>query len=284
MQPTEPLILIVGGADTGRAPIATALLRRIAESSGYSLRIESSGVVGHDESPAESEARDALATLGIDLSEHRARSLDDDLAARAHILLAVDSGVARVLRARYPAAQSFSLGDLAGTTRDIPDPFRMQVGAWLRYAGEIEAMLKAGVPRLLELLNLPPAHSPERAPVAEAPRQAAAPEPVPPERLAAADRGERLLTFMAELPGVVDWPNARRQLEAELALLSEPASQGDLARPYTAIVQAMLALAAAPPRPEQLVTLRMRIARLRSPIDQAALDEISSRLSEFSSL
>ena len=102
---SEPLILIVGAADTGRAPMAVALLRRMLRRQGAPWRVESAGVVGHDDDPAEPEARDALLAMGLDLSAHTARSLSDALVAEARLLVAVESGVGRVVRARYPAAQ-----------------------------------------------------------------------------------------------------------------------------------------------------------------------------------
>ncbi|NTV63416.1 MAG: low molecular weight phosphatase family protein, partial [Oscillochloris sp.] len=120
----EPaLILIVGAADTGRAPMAAALLQRMLEQRGIPCRVASAGVVGHDAEPAQPEARDALTVLGIDLCQHQARSLTPEIAAEAQVLLATDSGVARVLRARFPQIITFTLGELAGCQRDIPDPF-----------------------------------------------------------------------------------------------------------------------------------------------------------------
>src|SRR5262245_50512815 len=144
-------ILLVGGADTGRAPMAATLLRRLM---GAGVAIESAGVLGHDGDPAEIEARDTMAHMGLDISAHQARSITDELAAAATLLLAVDRGTELVLRARFPGAAGRirTLGELAGRQRDIPDPFRMQIGAWITYAREIEELLKAGLPRIAELL------------------------------------------------------------------------------------------------------------------------------------
>ncbi|MBX0328509.1 low molecular weight phosphatase family protein, partial [Oscillochloris sp. ZM17-4] len=126
-----PLILIIGAADTGRAPMAATLLRRLLHRRGLEWPVASAGVVGHDDQPAQTEARDAIAFLNLDISHHQARSLSEELAGSARVLLAIDSGVARVLHARYPEATIVSLGALAGRQRDVPDPFRMQAGAWL---------------------------------------------------------------------------------------------------------------------------------------------------------
>ena len=149
-----PTILLVGAADTGRAPMAAALLRRLLDARGHAWAVESCGVLGHDGAVAEVEARDTMVHMGLDIAEHEARSIDEALAARAALILTIDRGTALVVRARFPdmAVRTFSLGELAGRARDIPDPFRMQIGAWMTYAREIEAMLEAALPRIAELM------------------------------------------------------------------------------------------------------------------------------------
>src|SRR3954451_15842668 len=148
------IILLSGAADTGRAPMAAALLRRLLEKRPHDWEIESCGVLGHDGAVAEAEARDTMVHMGLDIAEHQARSLNDDLAARAALIITLDRGTALVVRARFPdaAARRYSLGELAGRARDIPDPFRMQIGAWMTYAREIEGMLQAALPRIVELM------------------------------------------------------------------------------------------------------------------------------------
>ena len=148
------IILLGGASDTGRAPMAAALLRRLLNARSDDWAVESCGVLGHDGAVAEVEARDTMVHMGLDIAEHLARSLDDDLAARAALIITIDRGTALVIRARFPvaAARTYSLGELAGRARDIPDPFRMQIGAWLTYAREIESMLEAALPRIVALM------------------------------------------------------------------------------------------------------------------------------------
>src|SRR5262245_8354275 len=147
-------ILLIGGADTGRAPMAAALLRQLLNQRGYNWIVGSAGVLGHDGDQAEIEARETMAHMSLSIDDHQARSLTDDLVAGAALLLAVDSGTALVLRARFPtaAARTHPLGAVAGRQRDIPDPFRMQIGAWITYAREIAALLEGALPRIVELM------------------------------------------------------------------------------------------------------------------------------------
>ncbi|MEI8167395.1 MAG: low molecular weight phosphatase family protein [Chloroflexales bacterium] len=275
----ERLVLIVGGADTGRAPMAAALLERIVARQALGWTVESAGVVGHDGDPAETEARAALLVLGLDLSAHRARSLTAELAQAARVRVAIDSGVARVLQANYSTLSIATLGGLAGRARDIPDPFRMQVGAWLQYAGEIEALLLAGLPRLRALVAGEAVREEAAAPVPPSqPEPPPAPQPRQSERLAAGERASRILGLVADLPGVMNWVAARAQIEADLALMEIPLVPGDLARPYVALVRALLTLTAVPPTAAQVAALRSAVRRLRAPITPADLEAVTQDL------
>jgi protein-tyrosine-phosphatase len=148
-------ILIVGGSDTGREPVTAALLRRRLARTGLDWRVTSAGVTGHDDEPADPEARNAMLAFELDISEHRARSVTAGLIEAAAVLIAIDSGIARVLSAYYPqtVGHIYTIGQLAGVQRDIPDPFRMQMGVWVHYAQEIDQLLAAGMPRLVDLLR-----------------------------------------------------------------------------------------------------------------------------------
>jgi protein-tyrosine-phosphatase len=287
MSTSQPLILIVGAADTGRAPMAVALLRRLLRQRGRSWAVESAGVVGHDGDPAEPEARDAMFTLGLDISGHLARSLDDALVESAALLLAVDRGVARVLRGRPQPARVVALGELAPGSRDIPDPFRMQIGAWLIYAREIEATLRAGLPRLVALVGGEDQEQGQQGDSAGGePPDLPASEPavvtIHPARAAALERAERLLGLLADAPAVIDWSAAREQLSADLSeAAARPLTPGDLAEPYAAVIKAMLGLNASAPRSSQISALRAAISRMRGPLAAADISALSAVLPAY---
>lgn len=274
MQPTTTSILIVGAADTGRAPIAVALLRRMAQERGYSWQIASAGVVGHDDDPLQPAARDALAVLGLAADDHIARSLTDELAAAANVLIAVDSGIARVLRSRYPQATIASLGELAGRARDIPDPAGMQVGAWLHYSREMEQLLREGFERIVALLGG------ETAPAA--PQPAAVPSPAPPAppeppaaRQAICARATRLLDAIQAMPDVIDWPAARGRIQTTLAeLIPLAATPTDLTALYVEAINLWLARQTTVPAADRLERLRAAIERAHQPVGQTEVAEV----------
>jgi protein-tyrosine-phosphatase len=249
-------------------------------------------VVGHDNDPAEPEARSTLVQFGLDISEHRARSLSAEIVSAADVLLAVDRGTAHVARTHYPeaAARILTLGQLAGRERDIPDLFRMQIGAWISYAREIDEMLAAGLERLVTLAasddDTPPAVEAALPPAPVSAAASASPPPPPnggpdsTERQAAVERCARLLGIMRDMPDLVAWPQARQQLATEIKTASTISlGPDDLVQAYASLLLALLEMRTMPPGTEQYGVLESAIERLREPISQQTLTSLSGNLS-----
>lgn len=295
----HPYILVVGGADTGRAPMIVAFLRQMLTQRQHNWPVESAGVVGHDGDQAEPEARDAMATFQLDLNLHQARSLTDEQVATTNVILAVDRGIVRVMRTRYPTAivPIVTLGELAGQQRDIPDPFRMQIGAWISYAREIETLLRAGIDRLIQIGQglsvaevLVDASVTSGSVVSQRLSSPAAilrpvddvEPPLPIHRSAPIERCERLLTLMRDMPGLVEWPNARRQLVAELTAASAVTLHPtDLVQPYVTMLTSLLNTSDIVPTAGQVMLLNNSIARLRTPIDQHMIAQLATEMAEW---
>ncbi|MDZ4719917.1 MAG: protein tyrosine phosphatase [Roseiflexaceae bacterium] len=298
-------IVIVGAADTGRSPITAALLRRLLETRRHAHIVESAGVLGHDGDPATSDAQQVMEQTNIDISDHVARTLTDEITTQAQLLVAVDSGSALVARSRFPdaAARIYTLGELAGRQRDIPDPFKMQIGAWLTYTREIEILLHSALPRILTLIGDPLEPEPAALPIAPVP----APHPTtaratPPahvalptannynpnvslaERDGAIARMQQLLTVAAQMPGVVDWNVARIQIENDLSQCQLPTAQDDLAPTFVGLLRAAITLTPANPTHGQLAALRDAIDQLERPISQAILTAFTARLGTWGTL
>jgi protein-tyrosine-phosphatase len=278
-------ILIVGAADTSRSPMAAALLARLLAPRAPGCRVGSAGVLGHDDDPAETEARDTMVLMGLDISEHRARSVSDALIDEALLVVGIDSGTTRVLLGRFPGAVAriTSLGDLAGRRRDIPDPFRMQIGAWLSYGRELEELLKAALPQLLQRVP-PELRGTPAVPAAQPAEAPPAPAPDPSGRAAALERLGLLLRVAAELPGVIDWSAARGVIDAELGRACQPEGPADLAPAYAGLLRAALALSTMPPTPGQIGALRSALDALARPLAQDDLTRLSVQLGGWGNL
>lgn len=316
-----PAILVVGAANTGRSPIATAMLRQFLQQRGLMWSVESAGIIGYDGDPPDIEARNVmLVSFSLDISDHCARSLDSAMIEAATMLITIDSGIANALTAQYPAAaaRTITLGALAGRQRDIPDPYRMQVGAWMTYAREIERLLTSGIERLIALVEalhtrpaseqtspadllaaheqteratLPPEAQTTTTATTDIEEPAPAPAPPvsspapPPEsRTTAIERAERLLALMRDMPGLVGWEHARTQLAEEIKAASLPLQPGDLVESYAALLQALLGLSATTPTAAQLTLLSQAIGTMRTPIDQHELSRLSAAISGWATL
>lgn len=306
-EPNRPYIIIVGAADTGRAPMAAAMLQRHLQRRGIDAIVESAGVLGHDGDPASEEARRTIEQMGLDIEAHIARSLSQELVDRANLLIAIDSGVLKVSRGHFQEAAEriHSLGELAGQERDIPDPFKMQIGAWLAYATEIDQLLSRALPRILKYIQsqsasedsqpaeAPPAPdtslsdvNPARvvgsppllkrisaAQLRESSTAATAPE--------AARRMLQVLDLILTMPHIISWNAARVQIAGDLdALLSNlPAS--DLASGLAGLIRAALSMTPTTPSATQALALREAIAALTTTVQVSALTQMSAQLANW---
>ena len=278
-------ILIIGAADTGRAPMACALLERQLQAHNSAHQVASAGILGDDGDPATDEALKAMEQMNIDIGGHIARSLDDGMVAGADLLIAIDAGTARVARAHFAerAAAIYTLGELSGQNRDIPDPFKMQIGAWLGYAREIDELLGRALPRIFALLGEPQspgepaglAPVPVPEPVSEPP---APPNAVQLERAPAVQRMLQLLSVVEQMPGVVDWPAARARIVAELDACMAPVAAGDAGPALAGMIRAALSLSASTPSTHQIATLRDAVGLLAHAVPAQAIGAFSTVL------
>lgn len=293
MTTDEPLILVVSGADTGRGPMTANLLRlALAETPGAHWRVESAGVVGHDGDPAEPEARDAMMILGGDINEHAARSLTDDLIATATLLVAVERGIVNVIRMRHPAAvaHTVTLGDLAQQHRDIPDPFRMQVGAWVTYGREIESMIAAGRDRLLARVLGDTSDTPAPADTLATPAPAPAATTAD-SAVAVADaasvpvpllRCQQLLDVLTTMPDVIDWQQWRTHMVTALRDVgAAPAPPGDMTTAYVALLAATIETRAARPDTTAQQWLQTAVGRLQGRVTAHEIQALSASLTDW---
>lgn len=251
--------------------MAAAVLQRLCRDQGRPWSIASAGLLGHDGDPAEPEARQAMLAQGLNIDQHRARSIDPAILADSRLLICIDSGTAQALRIRFPAVadQVWSLGDLAGRKRDIPDPFRMQIGAWLTYAEEISTLLRAAMPRIRALMGDSATTDTTAAPAEPASAS-------PHERI---HRMQRLLTMLRDMPAVIEWGNARHQLEQELRQLTTGAEQPAAAvAAYATALHDRISACQQPPGAGQIALLLRAIERLQHPIDETAVADLQADL------
>jgi protein-tyrosine phosphatase len=296
-------IIVVGGADTGRAPLAAALLRRRLIEQARDWRIESAGVLGHDGDTWQPETRLAMENLNLTPHEHLARSLTAEMADAADLLITVDRGVGRAIELQFPTARWRALPDMAGTEREVPDPFRMTMDAWIIYGRELDAQLKAALPTIVELVrgqesgignresgigepatgHRPPTtdHRPpttDHRPPTTDHRPPATDTHAPSHRLAILVRG------IAGLPELIDWGRARAAIRETLQVLAGSVHEpGDLRPAAVAMLLGVLGADDAPLSATQLAILSDAADQLAHPIDGAGLGALGGAIGRWGS-
>ena len=117
-------ILIVCAGNICRSPMAEALLKSTLSTRPNVYQVSSAGIgalVGH---PADNKAKQLMIEKGIDISEHRADQLNEDMIRKADIILVMESAHKQAIEAKQPSAKGkiFRLGEWGGF--DIPDPYQ----------------------------------------------------------------------------------------------------------------------------------------------------------------
>lgn len=157
----ESAILLVCAANRCRSPLAEALLRRLLRElpaktpDGMAVRIESAGLHALPNLPATPWAQVAAQEVGIDLSQHRSRSVDPlELEAYA-LVLTMEEVQAEALMATHPARAEhiLQLSQLVNLRVDIEDPTGRGLREHRALCQVLARYLQAGLPRLLQTLS-----------------------------------------------------------------------------------------------------------------------------------
>ena len=150
-------VLFVCRANLCRSPMAACLLRDLLSRRGDpgAWRIESAGAWAQEGAPAAPLARRALGEWGLDLPDHRSRSVSRELLQGFQLTLAMERGQAEALRAEFPdlAPRVYLLSEMAGRGTDLPDPPDGRLVEVLDLARRIRELLVQGLERVLSLAH-----------------------------------------------------------------------------------------------------------------------------------
>ncbi len=151
------VILFVCTANICRSPMAEGLLRRKLEQEGLSksYEVRSAGLWAMDGRPASPYAIRVMAERGIDISGHKAHSLDLKDIEEADLILTMESDQAESLRLEFPEHRQkiFMLSEMVGRRYDVFDPYGGPLTEYRLCAAELEELIEEGFPRIKKLVD-----------------------------------------------------------------------------------------------------------------------------------
>lgn len=136
----EKYILFVCTGNTCRSPMAEALFNKYSEEKKLSITARSCGLAASDGGEVSYGAVEAMEAYGIDISDHRAVKITDELVRNAYMVICMTKYQAECLMGLYDDEPDIK-AKITAVDPEIPDPYGGDSSDYRRTAGMLDELL-----------------------------------------------------------------------------------------------------------------------------------------------
>jgi protein-tyrosine-phosphatase len=145
-------ILIVCTANICRSPVAAALLDDRLKQKGlkdWTVRSAGTWAIAPREASRHSVA--VMRRVGIDITGHRSKMVEESDLERADLVLTMEDGHAEALRVEFPrhAHKVFLITEMIGQNYSIADPYGGPLAGYERMYANLSEVIDAGLNRII---------------------------------------------------------------------------------------------------------------------------------------
>lgn len=159
-KPTKkgPAILFVCTANICRSPMAAALFQERLKQERTDWQdwlIESAGTWAREGEGAASNSKLVMEQRGLDISDHRARTVTPSMLRLYDLILTMEPGQKEALQVEFPmvAKRVFMLSEMEGSMTPISDPYGGPLEGYQKTAEKLEQIFANGMQRIYALVE-----------------------------------------------------------------------------------------------------------------------------------
>jgi protein-tyrosine phosphatase len=150
-----PSVLFVCTANICRSPLALGLFNdKISKEPDASFwKVDSAGTWAPEGESASSKSQLLLEQKGIDIHNHRSKSVSLELLRSFHLILTMERGQKEALQSEFPELKPriYFLSEMIGQRYDIDDPYNGTLEEYQSTMDEIERILNLGFEKIRSL-------------------------------------------------------------------------------------------------------------------------------------